>query len=84
MTRYGDRKKYRAYEGCSVTRETDKAILVLIPRTGDSDLEEWIPKGQIHDDSEVYEAGTEGKLVISQWIAEQKNIREEGCEYEPR
>ena len=34
----------------------------------------WIPKSHIHDDSEVYEMGTNGRLVITQWIAEQKGL----------
>ena len=32
----------------------------------------WIPKSQIDDDSEVYEKGHEGKLVITRWLAKQK------------
>jgi hypothetical protein len=36
--------------------------------------EVWIPQSQIDDDSEVYEGGDEGELVISQWIAEQKGL----------
>lgn len=34
----------------------------------------WIPKSQITDDSEVYETGTEGTLVVTEWIAEQKGL----------
>jgi hypothetical protein len=53
----------------TVKRETEKALLCEI------DGEEvWIPKGQIDDDSEVYEMGTEGTLIISKWIAEQKGL----------
>ena len=45
-------------------RETAKALLV------DVDGEEnWIPKGQIDDDSEVYQRGDEGELVIPMWLA---------------
>jgi len=36
--------------------------------------EVWIPVSQIDDDSEVFEEGHEGKLVVSQWIAEQKGL----------
>lgn len=50
-------------------RGTDKALLCLI------DGEEvWIPQSQITDDSEVYEPGGEGKLVITQWLATQKGL----------
>lgn len=34
----------------------------------------WIPKGQIHDDSEVYGEGHSGVLIVSRWIAEQKGL----------
>lgn len=52
-----------------VIKATDKALLVKI-----EDEEVWIPQSQIDDDSEVYKAGDEGDLVISQWIADQKGI----------
>lgn len=52
-------------------RATPKALLVEI----DGD-EHWIPKSQIHDDSEVYDAdeNSEGTLVITEWIAKQKGL----------
>lgn len=52
-------------------RETPKALLCEIE--GD---EYWIPKSQIHDDSEVYDAGEnrEGVLIVSEWIAKQKGL----------
>ena len=51
--------------------ERPKALLM------DIDGEEiWIPKSQIHDNSEVYDAGEhdEGTLVITEWIAKQKGL----------
>ncbi len=52
-----------------VRRETEKALLVRV------EVEEvWIPKGQIHDDSEVYREGDTGTLIVSLWIAEQKGL----------
>ena len=56
-------------EGVTVKHEVDKALLVDI----DGD-EHWIPKSQIDDDSEVYEMGTDGDLVITKWIAEKKGL----------
>lgn len=50
-------------------RETDKALLCRI-----EDEEVWIPKSQITDDSEVYELGGEGTLVITQWLATEKGL----------
>jgi hypothetical protein len=56
-------------DGVTAKKETDKALLVEI----DGD-EHWIPKSQIDDDSEVYQEGDEGELVVSLWIAEQKGL----------
>lgn len=49
------------------TGETEKAIAIVI-----DGQEEWIPKSQIHDDSEVWQRGQEGDLVVSEWMAKQK------------
>ncbi len=48
--------------------ETAKALRVRLA-DGTSD---WVPKAHVDDDSEVYAEGHEGKLVVSDWIAEQK------------
>lgn len=58
------------FEKCKVLRETNAALLVRM----DDGSEVWFPKSQIHDDSEVYKAGTDGKLVVTAWIAEQKGL----------
>lgn len=50
-------------------RESDLAILVDIEGE-----EFWIPKTHVSDDSEVQEEGDEGTLIISEWIAEQKEL----------
>jgi len=51
--------------------ETPQALMVEI----DGD-EYWIPKSQIHDDSEVYnnDDGSEGELVITGWLAKEKGL----------
>lgn len=52
-------------------KEGDQALLV------DIDGEEyWIPKSQIHDDSEVFDdkKNDRGTLVITEWIAEKKGL----------
>jgi hypothetical protein len=56
-------------EGVTCVSETEKALLCEIE--GEN---YWIPKSQIRDDSEVFEQGTEGKLVIPRWLAEEKNL----------
>lgn len=59
------RDKFRI--DAEAVQETAAAILV---RTDHGD--EWIPKSQIDDDSEVSEKGDVGTLVVNQWIAQQK------------
>lgn len=63
---YGDMEEFADVK---CTAETPDAILVEI----DGD-EHWIPKSQVSEDSEVYEEGGEGKLVITTWIATQKGL----------
>lgn len=49
--------------------ETDKAIQVVIDA---SMHQHWIPKSQIHDDSEVFDTmHDEGNIVVNAWFAEQ-------------
>jgi len=50
-----------------VLKETEMAILV------DHEGEEvWVPKSQVHDDSEAYKKGQEGKIVLPLWLAEKE------------
>lgn len=56
----------------SVVRETEKALLVRLHDHKDKEL--WVPKSQIHDDSEVYEEGTEGILLVTEWFAEEEGL----------
>lgn len=51
------------------TRETAAAILCAI-----DGRQHWIPKSQIDEESEVNGEGDEGTLVISRWLAEQKEL----------
>jgi len=52
------------------TKETEKAILVEAKDLPDGQA--WIPKSVIDDDSEVYEKGHEGTLVVKSWFAERE------------
>jgi hypothetical protein len=61
-------------EDCEVVGETDKAIFVAIGDGIKSGERMWIPKSQVHDDSEIWKLGQEGTLVITEWIAEQKGL----------
>ncbi len=53
--------------GVKCKKETDKALLCTV-----DDEDVWVPKSQVHADSEVYQEGDEGDLVVSEWIARQK------------
>lgn len=34
----------------------------------------WVPKSQVHGDSEVYREGTSGDLVVMEWWARKKGF----------
>jgi hypothetical protein len=57
-------------DGVTVEQETDKAILVKFEDGSKS----WIPKSVIDDDSEVYQMGTDGTLIVKQWFAEKEGL----------
>jgi hypothetical protein len=58
------------FEVTEVKVETDRALLVVF----ENGAEEWIPKSQIRDDSQVNEKGDAGELAIPVWLAEEKNL----------
>jgi hypothetical protein len=70
MRSYEERKEPVSFDDVTVVRETDNAILCEFPDGN----EEWIPKSQIHDDSEVYKFGTDGTLIIPRWLAQAKGL----------
>lgn len=49
--------------------ETAQAVLC---RIGSREL--WVPQSQIDDDSEVYQLGDIGTLVITEWFAEREGL----------
>lgn len=57
-------------DGCKCIKASDLAILVRVQ----DDLEVWIPQSLIHDDSEVWEEGDEGVLIIPEWFASQRGL----------
>lgn len=54
------------FPDCQVIRSTPKALCILIPDL--DDVGKWIPRSVIHDDSEVYDDGHEGELVLPEWF----------------
>lgn len=69
------RDTWVAFSDVRVEAATDLALLVDF---GDERVE-WIPKSCMHEDSTVAEKHDEGVIVISGWIAEQRDL--EGEEY---
>lgn len=68
MSRYRESGGVR-FDNVRAIKETEAALLCLI-----EGKEVWIPKSQITDDSEVYEDGHEGILVVTEWIAFEKGL----------
>jgi hypothetical protein len=57
-------------EVTEVLRETDKALLVLV-----EEMEVWIPKSIIDDDSECYSKKSgPGDLIVPEWFAEREGL----------
>lgn len=55
-----------------VVGATLKALCV---RLDDADSDLWIPKANIHDDSEVYaDDSPPGEIVVALWWAEEKGL----------
>lgn len=58
-----------AFENAKCVHATEAAILVEIDGE-----QHWIPQSQVTSDSEVWQMGDEGTLVITDFIAEQKGL----------
>lgn len=55
--------------GAYVKAETDRAILVEV------DCEDvWVPKSQVHENSDDLHQGDEGRLVVRRWFAEKEGL----------
>lgn len=52
-------------DDCKAVGASEKAIKVTTPDHGVV----WVPRSVIHDDSEVYEDGHDGRLVVKSWFA---------------
>ena len=57
------------FENIEATAHTDLALLCIIEGE-----EVWVPHSQIDDDSEVFEKGTSGDLIVTRWWAEKKGL----------
>jgi len=59
------------FDDCRAVHATTKALLVSIPELGD---EIWVPQSVVHDESEVFDAGDEGELVLKEWWARKEGL----------
>jgi hypothetical protein len=62
-------------EKATVLRGSSKAVLVRFEHEGESRTE-WFPLSQVHDDSEVWNVGDEGVMLVTRWIASEKGLVE--------
>lgn len=60
---------YYTIENAEIIKDTGKAILVNAP---EFDEPQWIPLSQVHDDSEIWEEGDEGDLLVKHYWAERE------------
>jgi len=51
--------------------QTEKAVRIHLD---DENTPRWIPKSVLHDDSEVYQTGDTGKVIVKQWWAEKNGF----------
>jgi hypothetical protein len=56
-------------EDVEAIKETEFGLQVLI-----SGNTYWLPKSQIHNDSEVHKLDTRGLLIIPRWLADEKGL----------
>lgn len=56
-----------------VIKASDKALQIELTDLGET---KWIPRANLHDDSEVYDEGEnkEGEVVVKQWWALQEGL----------
>lgn len=57
-------------------RETNNALLIYAS-TG----EHWIPRSQLHHDSDVYKRGHTGNITVSKWIAKERGFINEQLDF---
>lgn len=60
-----DEETFEYHEPVTVLKETGKAIMF----TCSEQIDHWVPKSQISDDSEVFAMGDQGALIVSDWFA---------------
>jgi hypothetical protein len=64
-------KETVSFENVKCLQATDSAIRV---KFADREDPMWIPQSQVADDSEVYGKGHEGRLILTLWICQQRDL----------
>jgi len=61
-------------ENCEIihVNKKDGVVTAVLVESTLFDEPEWIPYSVIHDNSEVYEEGDEGDMIIKEWFAKKK------------
>lgn len=67
----GDGEDDRLGADFQVVRVLDERAKAIKVRLSNGD-DKWLPKAVIHDDSEVFELGHKGKLIVFEWWAEKE------------
>lgn len=62
------------FEETKVVAQTDRAVLVKGEAFDDGEL--WIPRSVIHDDSEVWKQGDQGRLILKGWWARENGLED--------
>lgn len=62
------------FDDAQATRGTERALLCRLTTDRGERREVWVPRSQITDDSEVFEVGDDGKLVVKSWFAEREGL----------
>lgn len=70
-TKRGDEDDVVVIEDARCIRRSASGAAVLVRVNG---KDKWIPQSVIHDDSEVYEPGGEGKLIVRGWFARKEGL----------
>jgi hypothetical protein len=56
---------------CIAKSRTGLALRVILDSDGKA---YWIPISVIHDDSEAFDVGHEGDLIVNEWYAEKEGL----------
>lgn len=63
-----------AIKNCAIVKQTPNAILV---ESDELDESLWVPQSQVSDDSEIWQEGESGTLLITEWFAKKSGLTED-------